>query len=260
MASNPALALAECWYWVRKLQARYLAGDYTAAMEASANAQRLLWTSPAFLEEAEYHFYGALSHAASWDSASPEQKQEHFDALAAHSKQLEIWAQHCPENFDNRSTLVGAEIARIEGREFEAMRLYKRAIRSAHANGFVHNEAIAYEIAARFYAARGFDKIERAYMQEARYGYLRWGAVAKVEQLDQLYPDLEKGEAVRGAASAIVASAERLDFATVIKVAQAISGEIVLEKLIDTADASGHRARRRGTRSPDPSARCGAAA
>ena len=60
------------------------------------------------------------------------------------------------------------------------MRLYELAIRSAHANGFIHNEAIAYEIAARFYAARGFDKIADAYLLEARYGYLRWGADGKV--------------------------------------------------------------------------------
>jgi hypothetical protein len=51
--------------------------------------------------------------------------------VAAHHRQLEIWAEHCPENFENRAALVGAEIARIEGREFDAMRLYEQAIRSA---------------------------------------------------------------------------------------------------------------------------------
>ena len=69
-ASNPDLALAECRYWIRKLQARFFAGDYAAAIEASSRAQRLLWTSPSLLETAEYHFYGALSRAASCDSSS----------------------------------------------------------------------------------------------------------------------------------------------------------------------------------------------
>ena len=54
----------------------------------------------------------------------------------------------------------------------------------------IHNEAIAYEAAARFYAAHGFDKIADAYLREARYGYLRWEADGKVRQLDQLYPQL----------------------------------------------------------------------
>ena len=94
----------------------------------------MLWTSPSQFETAECHFYGALSHAASWDSASSEQRQQHFDALAAHHRQLEIWAENCPENFENRAALVSAEIARIEGRDLDAMRLYEQAIRSAHAN------------------------------------------------------------------------------------------------------------------------------
>jgi len=234
LSSNPSLALPECWYWIRKLQARFFAGDYAGALEASSRAQRLLWTSWSMFETAEYHFYGALSQAASWSSALPDQSQQHFDALADHHRQLQIWAENCPENFENRVALVSAEIARIEGRALDAEHLYEQAIRSAHANGFVQNEALANEIAARFYAARGFDKIAHAYLRDARYGYLRWGAAGKVRQLDELYPYLREEEPVRGPTSTIGAPVEQLDLATVIKVSQALSGEIVLEKLIDT--------------------------
>jgi PAS domain S-box-containing protein len=155
-----------------------------------------------------------------------------LEALTAHYTQLEIWAEHCPENFENRAALVRGEIARIQGREFDAMRLYKQAILSAEANGFVHNEALAYEVAARFYAARGFDKLADAYLREARCGYLRWGADGKVRQLDQLYPHIGAEES--GLTSTIQASVEHLDLATVMKVSQAVSGEIVLERLMDT--------------------------
>ena len=126
----------------------------------------------------------------------PTSEQQHLEALAAHHRQLEIWAENCPENFENRAALVGAEIARIEGRELDAERLYEQAIRSARANGFVHNEALANELAARFYAARGFEKIAHAYLRDARYCYLRWGADGKVRQLDQLYPHLREEEPV----------------------------------------------------------------
>ena len=129
---------------------------------------------------------------------------------------------------------MSAEIARIEGRELDAEHLYEQAIRSAHANGFVHNEALANELAARFYAARGFEKIAHAYLQDARYGYLRWGAAGKVRQLDQLYPHHREEEPVSGPTSTFGAPVEQLDLATVIKVSQAVSGEIVLEKLIET--------------------------
>ena len=122
----------------------------------------------------------------------------------------------------------------FEGRELDAERLYEQAIRSARANGFVHNEALANELAARFYAARGFEKIAHAYLRDARYCYLRWGADGKVRQLDELYPHLREEEPVPGPTSTIGAPVEHLDLATVIKVSQAVSGEIVLEKLIDT--------------------------
>jgi hypothetical protein len=233
-ASDSAAMLARCWYWIRKLQARFFAGDYDAALDASAKAQRLLWASPSMFETAEYHFFSALSHSASCDSAFPDRQGQHLEALAAHRQQLEIWAENCPENFENRAALVGAEIARIEGRELDAERLYEKAIRSAFENGFVHNEALASELAARFYGARGFDVIAHAYLRKARYCYLRWGAAGKVRQLDELYPQLREEEPVPGLTSTIGTPVERLDLATVIKVSQAVSGEIVLEKLIDT--------------------------
>jgi len=233
-ASDPVLALPECWYWIRKLEARYLAGDYPSAVDASLNAERLLWTSPAFFETAEYHFYSALSRAASIDSATGDSRQGHFEGLAAHQKQHEIWAQHCPENFENRAALIEAEISRIEGRLLDAERLYEKAIRSAHSNGFVNNEAIAYELAARFYAARGFQKFADAYLLDARHCYQRWGADGKVAQLDRLYPHLNKESLISATTNTILARTELLDLATVIKVSKAVSGEMVLEKLIDS--------------------------
>jgi PAS domain S-box-containing protein len=233
LVNNPALALAEGWYWIRKLQARFFAGDNAGALESSERAQRLLWTSPSMFETAEFSFYDALAHAASCHRAPPEERRQHFESLVAHHKQLEVWAEHCAENFENRAALVGAEIARIDGRAFDAMNLYEQAIRSAQANGFVHNEALAKELAARFYAARGFEQIAQLYLRNARDCYLRWGADGKVRQLDAMYPRLRMEEPAPAPTSTIAASIEQLDLATVIKVSQAISGEIVLEKLLE---------------------------
>jgi PAS domain S-box-containing protein len=233
LALDPA-ALPECFYWIRKLQARFFAGEYESAMDAALKAQRLLWTAPSNFEMAEYHLYAALSRAAGWDFASTDQRQEHFKALAAHHRQLEIWSENCAENFENRAALVGAEIARIEGRHFDAMQLYEQAIGSARENGFVHIEGLANEVAARFYMAHGFEKIAYRYLRDARYCYLRWEAAGKVRQLDELYPQLSEEEPTPSPTSTIGAPLESLDLATVIKVSQAVSSEIVLEKLIDT--------------------------
>src|SRR4029077_11503920 len=75
-SSNPDLALPEGWYWIRKLQARFFAGDYAAALEASTRAERLLWTSPSMFETAEYHFYSALSKPATCECAAVGKSRE----------------------------------------------------------------------------------------------------------------------------------------------------------------------------------------
>jgi PAS domain S-box-containing protein len=232
-SGNPDLVFGECFYWIRKLQARFFAGDHASALDASSRAQRLLWSLGSQFETAEYQFYSALSQAASCDSAAAgERQQPYLDAVAAHYKQLQLWAENCPENFENRAALVAAELARLEGRDVDAMQLYEQAIRSARANGFVHNEALANELASRFYAARGFEKIARVYLQDARHGYLRWGADGKVKQLDRLHPSLAAAEAHSPTAN-MGSSVQQLDAATVVKASQAVSSEIVLSKLIE---------------------------
>lgn len=234
LAGNPNLVFAEFYYWTRKLQARFLAGDVVSAAEAAFKGQRLYWTSAAMFETADFKFYAALAHAGAWNSASTEDRQRHFEALAAHYEQLQVWAEHSPATFENRSALVAAEIARIEGRILDAQELYERAIRSARVHGFVHNEAVANELTGLFYAARGFEKIATTYLRDARYCYLRWGADAKVGQLEQLHPQTRPERAISDSTATIQTSVDHLDLATVIRVSEAVSGEIVLEKLIDT--------------------------
>ncbi|MGZ5120556.1 MAG: sigma 54-interacting transcriptional regulator [Burkholderiales bacterium] len=234
LASNRNLGFVECFYWVRKLQARFLAGDHSSAVDAAMNAQPLLWNTPSNFETVEFHLYGALAHAAAHDVASGDQRRQHFEALVGHHKQLEVWAQHNAVTFENCAAIVGAEIARIEGRLLEAQDLYEKAVCSAHTHGFVHNEAIANERAGCFYAARGFEKIGSIYLREARFCYLRWGADGKVQQLEQCYPHLRSDRPISDLTGTIETLVERLDLATVIKVSEAVAGEIVLEKLIDT--------------------------
>src|SRR5262249_8265532 len=171
MTGQPAHAVLECFYWIRKLQARFLAGDYLSAVDAADKVETGYATS-AFLslflvERAEYHFYAALSRAARCEPTGPDPYAKYREALWKHERELRAWARNCPQNFEDRAALVGAEIARLEGRPLEAMDLYQRAIASARANGFVHNEALANEVAARFFAARGFETIAHAYLREA---------------------------------------------------------------------------------------------
>ena len=154
--------------------------------------------------------------------------------MAGHHQRLLQWAGNCPDNFESRAVLVGAEIARLDGRELDAQRLYEQAIKSAGANGFVNIEALANELAGRFYGARGFERIAAAYLKEARVCYRSWGAEGKVRQLDRVYPHLAREDGVPQPRQTINEHLEGLELATVLKALEAVSGEIVLERLIDT--------------------------
>jgi PAS domain S-box-containing protein len=231
---KPQLAIGASYYWIRKLQASVYANDAASAIAAASKAAPLLWTTPTQFEFAEYHFYGALAQVAYCDLTSAEERPQHLEALLAHHGQLVVWADNCPATFANRAALVGAEIARLEGRDLDAVRLYEEAIRLAREHGFIHNEGLAHEHAGRFCATRGFQTIAGAYLRNARHCYLSWGAYGKVRQLDQLYPHLGKEGPAPGPTTTMGAPVEHLDLATVLKVSQAVSGEIVLEKLLDT--------------------------
>ncbi|MEX3943328.1 AAA family ATPase [Paraburkholderia sp. BR10937] len=237
LAGSTGLAVAECWYWTRKMQARYLSGDYATATNSLTKAQALIWTSSMFLEEAEFHFYAALTLAANIENGSVEERKDRIDwlsRLSHHHARLGILATNFPENFANRAALVGAEVARLEGRVLEAERLYERAIQSARSHGFPHQEALASELAARFYRSRGFELISDAYLRNARYGYLRWGALGKVRQIDEIYPHVGVSGHTNHPSDTMSSNAAGFDSDMLIDVSQRVSSEIVFEKVIDT--------------------------
>jgi PAS domain S-box-containing protein len=220
-------------YWILKLKARFLSGDYAESLEAAGKAKQFLGASADQIDQLDYFFYTALTVSALYGTASTDRQQTWRELLTAHREQLGEWAENNPTTFADKHALVLAEIARLEGRDLEAMRHYEQAILLAGEHGFVQNEALANEIAARFYGARGFDKISDLYLREARYLYARWGADGKVKQLDQLYPLIKEHTLALGPTNSIIAPSEHLDLATVIKVSQASSGDMVLETLID---------------------------
>jgi len=221
------------WYWMLKMKARFLSGDYTEALAAGGKVKSLLWTSAAQIQLLDYFYYAALTVAALYDNASADEQQEWRELLTLHRERLREWAENFPPTFGDKLALVSAEIARVEGRVLDAMHLYEQAIQSARENGFVQNEALAHEVAARFYLARGFKTIADTYLRNARNCYERWGALGKVKQLDKLYPHLHEDRIPRFTSGTIGTSAVQLDVDIAIKASQVLSSEIDLPKLIE---------------------------
>jgi len=221
-----------CLYWVLKLKARLLSGDYVEALTAGEKARALLWAISIHVQLLDYFYYTALAVAAFYENGSSDEQATWRELLTTHRDQLREWAENYAPTFADKHALVSAEIARLEGRDAEAMRLYEEAIHSARDNGFVQNEGLAYELAARFFTVRGFDTIARTCLREARRCYLRWGAEGKVRQLGQLHPHLREAPIPLSAAITGGEAITRLDAETVVRASQALSSEIVLDDLI----------------------------
>jgi PAS domain S-box-containing protein len=226
-------ALIVVFYWIMKLKARFLSGNYAEAVAAAGNAKPLLWAAAAHIQVLDYFYYSALAIAALYESAGADNQNKWRELLQAHREQLRKWVDNYSPTFADKHVLVSAELARVEGRDRDAMRLYEEAIRLARENGFVQNEGVANELAARFYLKCGIEKAAHSYLRDARHCFLRWGALGKVKQLDELYPAIEEQAFVRPK-NTIGTSVDQLELETVVKASRAVSSEIVLEKLIKT--------------------------
>ena len=155
------------------------------------------------------------------------------ELLTAHREQLREWAENYPPTFADKHALVSAEIARLEGRAVDAMQLYEQAIQSARENGFVQNEGWPMRWPRGSTRRAASRAIAHAYLRNARNCYDRWGALGKVRQLDATLPALARGTTPAFFAATIGTPVGQLDVATVVKASQALSSEMVLNRLIE---------------------------
>jgi diguanylate cyclase (GGDEF)-like protein len=191
----------------------------------------------------EFYFYYSLHLAVMEKKAGFRRKLAYRTRLILNQLKMKRWAKSCPANFEHKYLLVEAELARMRGKNERAARLYDKAIQLASDNGYMQNEAIANELASEFYLSRGFEKIARTYLEGAYQCYRTWGATGKVEELEKAHPLLKVSKARTGPmdtvhAASVTSAANMtssiLDIGSVMKVSQAISGEIVLDRLIRT--------------------------
>ena len=232
---------ALCNWFMLKSRILYLYGKSVQAFECSLKAEKLLcFVGSAFLV-AEHNFYDSLILAAIYQEASREEQKDCHERMEANQNQMKIWSENCPENFLHKDLLVQAEMIRIAGDAESAIILYDKAIEAAGENEFIQDEALANELASKFWLTEGNEEIAKLYMKMAHYGYRLWGAKRKSEDLETSYPALlapsspgeqQPSEETVSKCAIIGDSSVLPDMATVMKASQAISGEIVLENLL----------------------------
>ncbi|WP_293128077.1 AAA family ATPase [Microcoleus sp. bin38.metabat.b11b12b14.051] len=243
--------------YLAKANLLYLFDDVKLALDYALMAREYIEASIGLLTIGVYNFYLSLILLAAYPQAETSQQQQYLSDVEENQENLGEWLTHAPQNFHHKYLLVEAEKFRVLGNNYQAGDLYDRAISLAKANGYIQEEALANELAAKFYLGWGKEKVASGYMQEAYYCYSRWGAKAKVEDLTARYgqllsPILQRAQisdrhgSLTGSinthispeqtVSSICSSSvsKELDLNTVLKAAQALSSEIDLDKLLAT--------------------------
>jgi predicted ATPase/signal transduction histidine kinase/DNA-binding NarL/FixJ family response regulator/tRNA A-37 threonylcarbamoyl transferase component Bud32 len=246
LAANDIFGLY--YFYLHKLILCYLFGDFSEASKNSFCTEQYLEGAVGHLSVSLFYFFDSLlklelySHISNKTDSKQAEQEKLLSRVVKNQKHMQKLVEIFPINFQHKYNLVEAEKARVLGQFFEAEEFYEQAIQEARNNEFIQEEALAYELAAKFYLGRGREKFAQTYMREAHYCYGRWGAKAKVADLSVKYPQLitQLPRAIRTIdinqkkpiTTTANNSTEALDLAAVMKASQAISGEIVLEKLL----------------------------
>ncbi|MEH2410920.1 trifunctional serine/threonine-protein kinase/ATP-binding protein/sensor histidine kinase [Nostoc sp.] len=238
-----------------KCQLYYFKGDYAKAIENANKANTYIAFVTGKIYTTVHNFYFSLALLGLAQTLEPAQRSVYLNQVEENQNQLQAWANHAPMNILHKFHLVKAEICRVLGDYKETIEHYDRAIALAKEHGYIQEEALANELAAKFYLNWGKQRIAQEYMTEAYYGYARWGAKTKVADLERRYPQLlapilqktysplsttetiftlgtltSTSSATSSSSSVSVA----LDLAAILKASQTISSEIELEKLLSS--------------------------
>lgn len=220
---QPGFAIVATFYRVLRLQLFYLHGQYAAALKELHHLERIGASSEGMYFFTEASFFACLTLAALPPT------EANTVLLERHHARVQVWARACPENYRHKQQLIAAERARLGGEELLAMQLYDEAIASAHGGDCVRDEALAQELSGLFHLRRGRQLIARAYLSEAYFSYLRWGATAKAEAMAR---EVRPSGSMRPPAPRPDAAGDALDVAAIVRATQTIVEEIVLAQVL----------------------------
>jgi PAS domain S-box-containing protein len=226
--------------YLNKLILCYLFQNYGQAVENAAKAKKYLYSVIETFTFALFHFYDSLAQLAVISESTKKEQRQILKKVKANQKKMKKWAHHAPMNHLHKYCLVEAEQARVLGCFTEAGALYDKAAVLARENDYLNEEALVYELAGKFYLSQRKPKIAQVYLQDAYYAYSRWGALSKVKDIEIRYPNLLTQTKIDAfvdgsgltAGTILKQDGQVLDLTTVIKASQAISGEIVLHRLL----------------------------
>ncbi|MBD1884587.1 ATP-binding sensor histidine kinase [Microcoleus vaginatus] len=247
------------YLYLHKLVLCYLFENYPEAFKNIAQIESYLSAASGQITVAIFYFYDSLVRLAVYSDTPQSEQQQLLDRVKANQEKMQKWAHHAPMNHLHKFYLVEAERHRVLGEKIEAIEMYDKAIALAQENEYLNEEALAHELAAKFYLEWGKEKIAKPYLIDAYYAYARWGAKAKIDHLEQGYPQLlavilqqernrqnpsetthtssNSESSISNTSRTIIGSTSSwglVDLPTVIKASQTLSSEIKLDQLLTT--------------------------
>ena len=216
----------------------YLFGDYTQAIATAKLAEQYIDSSISTPVIPNFYFYDSLTHLALIINNPKLRSNKIIQKVKSNQKKMRKWADFAPNNYLHKFYLVEAEYLRAINKDTQAIEYYSKAIKLAEKNEYLHEEALAHELAAKFYLTHDSEIAAQAYMVNAYHCYRQWGASNKVKYLESQYPNLlsikikEKTIDIFDTNTSHSGSNQQLDITTVVRASQAISGEIMLPKLL----------------------------
>ncbi|MEG4812174.1 AAA family ATPase [Microcoleus sp. F8-D3] len=223
--------------YVAKLMLLYLFKDYAAAVASGKLAAEYADGAIGLITVGVHNFYYSLALLAHYPDS--DNREAYLAIVNSNQQIMKKWAYHAPMNYQHKYELVEAEKARVISDKLAAMDYYDLAIKGAAANGYTHEEALAYELAGEFYQSLDKEISARSYVKKAYYAYIRWGSTAKVKDLESRYDYLvdRHQEAIYNnvvtTTKTTINNSLVLDLPTVVKASQAVSSEIILSRLLE---------------------------
>ncbi|OKY26629.1 response regulator [Thalassotalea sp. PP2-459] len=220
-------------YHLVKMKLAFLFGDQTHAFSHFEQAEPLMNTALSLYNYTEFSFYAALVLIERLRCANADDSVL-FDKVNHFHEQLSLWSENAAENHHHKVKLVAAELAAL-GEQNNAWHLYQQAIDLSSNSGFIEHQALSQELAGHYWRRQEKASMAKDYFQQAYQSYVDWGANTKAKTLADNYlttNDNHIRQSTLPQQPNSLASNNELDFASVLKASETLSGEIDLHAFL----------------------------
>ncbi len=228
-------------YYLNKIKINFFYGRNLTAYTISQKMLPILKIPVGSLHIPEFHFYQSLIILSIMESLNKSEKKQAMKLFRKNIKYFKKLSEKNEITFLHKYCFFLGEYSIIKKRHLKAITYIHRAINLAKESGFTQDAAIFNMRTGEYYKRFGQPDLGDYHLIRAHKFFRRWGADGVCAYLLEKYPhladkkiDIAVKDKPESAIGSIGNGNDLLDISTVIKASQAISGEIRIEKLLET--------------------------